>query len=222
MGILVFELSHLLLGQCINFHVFKFNHHTITIYPPFLMFQKTAKPTKPTKTPAKRTELLKTICPKHIHITLKLCPKNMHNTVNTFKPNDTYIYTAFVSTFLQFSSVNARHFFLFTHHAPTISHVLVFPRCGCLLEPARLDASLCSCCVPCCFPRVVSPPWCSFCSASGSCTLGVAPFPRVAPASRSSPQPWPASALTWHACWLFFCSSFPSVLILYRLCTASI
>ena len=34
---------------------------------------------------------------------------------------------------------------------------LCFPRCGYLLEPARLEeASLCSCCVPCCFPRVVS------------------------------------------------------------------
>ena len=49
-------------------------------------------------------------------------------------------------------------FSLFAHHAPTISHVLVFPRCGYLLEPARLEASLCSCCVHCCFSRVVSPP----------------------------------------------------------------
>ena len=46
-------------------------------------------------------------------------------------------------------------------HPPFLIYLLCFPRCGYLLEPARLEeASLCSCL----FPLF---PWCSF------CTLGV-------------------------------------------------
>ena len=59
---------------------------------------------------------------------------------------------------------------------PFLIYSFFLPPCSYLLEPARLEeASLCSCCVTCCFPRVVSP--LAFRSASGNRPPGVAPFP---------------------------------------------
>ena len=79
---------------------------------------------------------------------------------------------------------------------PFLISSFFLPRCSYLLEPARLEeASLCSCCVTCCFPRVVSP--------LVFLLLGLGqPPPRCGPVAAglrrppASPQPWTAPALT--------------------------
>ena len=106
------------------------------------------------------------------------------------------IQTCFVTCRKSFLCGRRDTFAPFTQHIPTISHLLV------VFSPLRLSVGACSpgggiplqllstVVFPVVFPALC-PPWCSFCSASGSCAPGVALFPRVALASRSSPQPWP-------------------------------
>ena len=136
---------------------------------------------------------------------------------NTFTTKETYIFIQHVfwhvSRFLSLTNIKPRFsiYPTYTHHFSCTRCVFpVAATCWSLLAWRRHP--FVAVVFPVVFPALC-PPWCSFCSASGSCAPGVGLFLRVALASHSSPQPWPAPALTWPACWRF-CSSplcFPSL-----------
>ena len=101
-----------------------------------------------------------------------------------------------LKNYLKYNYVSLR-FSICSPYTHTISHLLVvFPRCGYLLESARLEeASLCSCL----FPLF---PWCSFCTLG----LGLCVSPR---------------SLTALACTSLDLARLLAVLFLPRLCAAS-